>query len=64
MSVLGDMKGGNFMEKESREEIAGTLMAISVVSKSLAKKIMEGEKDDEQDETSTKCSERLKEPCR
>lgn len=58
------MKGGNFMEKESREEMAGTLMAISVVSKSLAKKIMKGEKDNEQNETNNRCSERLKEPSR
>ena len=52
------------MQKESREEMAGTLMAISVVSKSLAKKVMKGEKDNEQDETSNECSERPKEPCR
>ena len=52
------------MEKESREEMAGTLMAISVVSKSLAKKIMKGEEDNEQNETNNKCSEKLKKPCR
>ena len=58
------MKGGNLMQKELQEEMAGTLMAISVVSKSLAKKVMKGEKDNEQDETSNECSERPKEPCR
>ncbi len=47
------------MEKESREEIAGTLMAISVVSKSLAKKIMKEEKENEQDENSFKRSGKL-----
>ena len=41
------MKGGNLMQKELQEEMAGTLMAISVVSKSLAKKVMKGEKDNE-----------------
>lgn len=52
------------MEKESREEIAGTLMAISVVSKSLAKKIMKEEELNEQDENSFKRSGRLEKPSR
>lgn len=64
MSVLRDMKGGNLMQKELREEMAETLMAISVVSKNLAKKIMKGEEVDEQDETSTRCSEEYEKSCR
>lgn len=52
------------MEKESREEIAGTLMAISIVSKSLAKKLTKGEEADEQDKISTGCSTRPKESSR
>lgn len=64
MDVLRDMKGGNLMQKELQEEMAGTLMDISVVSKSLAKRVMKGEKDNEQDETSTKHSERPKKSSR
>ena len=52
------------MQKELREEMAETLMAISVVSKNLAKKIMKGEEVDEQDETSTRCSEEYEKSCR
>ena len=64
MSVQGDMKGGSFMQKESREEMAETLMAIAVISKSLAKKIIKGEEVNEQDETNTKCSTKLKKTSR
>lgn len=48
------------MTKELREEMAGTLMAISIVNKSLAKKVMKGEKVNEQNETSTRCGARPK----
>lgn len=40
------------MQKELQEEMAGTLMAISVVSKSLAKRVMKGEKDKDEKEIS------------
>ena len=45
------------MQKELQEEMAGTLMAISVVSKSLAKRIMKGEKDNEEKEISRSSKE-------
>lgn len=44
------------MSPETREDMAGTLMAISVVTKSLADRLVEieeGEKDDGNDEAAT-----------
>jgi hypothetical protein len=52
------------MEKELREDMAGTLMAISIVSKSLAKKLTKGEEANEQDKISTGCSKRPEESSR
>ena len=51
------------MQKELQEEMAGTLMAISVVSKSLAKRIMKGEKDNEEKEISS-CGKEYEKSCR
>lgn len=43
------------MEKERQEDMVGTLMAISVISKSLAKKIMKEEEDKDENKVS-RCS--------
>lgn len=54
--VLRVMKGGNAMEQEERKDMAGTLMAISVVTQGLEKQLLEtkeGENSDGDDETAT-----------